>query len=234
MASRVHSSTGPVARRRARRVRPAPAGRLNRGRVLDEALALLDRDGPERFSVRRLAEQLGVTPMAVYNHVASKRDLLQGIADAVIERVKYPSPQGDWRTVVAGCFRTLRRACLAHPGVIPVIESADVLPTAVFRPMEITVGALQRAGFRSQDALHAYFLLTTFTIGQVSYQAKGWGRGVDPRSAVSDGRIVAPSFPALVQATARGPWDFDKAFEFGLWTILAGLKAQAAKRRLTR
>jgi AcrR family transcriptional regulator len=212
-----------------RQLRPPPSSRdsLSRTRVLKEALALLDREGAHRFSIRRLAEHLGVTPMAVYNHVTSKDDLLQGIANAVIEEVKYPSPVGDWQKVVRLCFRALRRACLAHPGAVPLIESAEALPPAVFQPMEITLTVLQRAGFTPDDALRAHFLLTTFTLGQVSYQIKGWGRGIDPATAMKEGRIAAATFPAIAHAASLKNWDFDKSFEFGLSTILAGLAASA-------
>jgi TetR/AcrR family transcriptional regulator, tetracycline repressor protein len=204
--------------------RPASSPRtLSRSRVLKEALTLLDREGAERFSIRRLAEHLGVTPMAVYNHVSSKGDLFHGIADAVIEEIKYPSPAGDWRKVIRSCFRALRRACLAHPGAVPLIESAEVLPPAVFQPMETTLTALQAAGFSPGDALRAYFLLTTFTLGQISYQIKGWGGGVDVATAIKAGRIAPETFPAIGRGASLTNWNFDKSFEFGLSIILAGL-----------
>jgi TetR/AcrR family transcriptional regulator, tetracycline repressor protein len=214
-----------------RQLRPPSPARdtLSRPRVVKEALALLDREGAHGFSIRRLAEHLGVTPMAVYNHVASRDDLLQGIASAVIEEVKYPSPAGDWRKVIRLCYRALRRACLAHPGAVPLIESADALPLAVFQPMEITLTVLQRAGFTSGDALRAHFLLTTFTLGQVSYQIKGWGRGVDAATAMREGRIAADSFPAIAHTASLENWDFDRSFEFGISTILAGLAASVRR-----
>jgi TetR/AcrR family tetracycline transcriptional repressor len=142
---------------------------LTRRFLIEQALILLDREGLERFSMRRLAEQLGVTPMALYNHASSKQDLLQGVADAVIEQVQYPPEQDDWREAIRGCFRALRHTCLAHPGAVPLVESAKVLPAATFRPMEVTLSALQRAGFSPEDAMRAYSLLTTFTLGQASY-----------------------------------------------------------------
>jgi AcrR family transcriptional regulator len=217
------------------RVRKSPAravvrSSLSREHVINEALVLLDRDGASQFSLRRLADHLGVTPMALYNHVSSKRELLQAIADTVVSDVEYGPVRGDWEKVVAECFRTLRTACLAHPGAISVIESADVLPAAVFRPMEITLTALERAGFTAEDALRAYSVLMTFTVGQVSYQIKGWARGVDPTAAANEGRISRRGFPAVIDAAAHRPWDFDKAFEFGLSTILAGLKARSRRR----
>jgi TetR/AcrR family tetracycline transcriptional repressor len=204
-----------------------------------EALAMLDREGQQRFSVRRLAGRLGVTPMAVYNHVSGKRDLLQAVADAVVDGIDYGEARGNWRQTIAACFRTLRAACLAHPGAVALIESADELPPGIFRPMEITVSALRGAGLGPRDALRAYFVLTTFTLGQVRYQTQGWARGVDADAAVREGRIDRRSFPTVVGANPPRPWDFDRAFEFGVSVILDGLESQigrtgAARRSASR
>lgn len=207
---------------------------LNRDRVVREALALLDRDGLERFSLRRLADRLGVTPMAVYNHVSSKRALLQAVANTVVTDVDYSRVRGEWQKILAACFRTLRAACLAHPAAFPLVESADVLPAAVFRPMEITLSALEGAGLAAEDALRSYSLLTAFTLGQVSYQIKGWSRGVDAATAASEGRISRQTFPAVIQAIERAPWNFDQAFEFGLAVILAGLEQKVARAATAR
>jgi TetR/AcrR family tetracycline transcriptional repressor len=199
---------------------------LSRDRIVTEALAMLDREGLERFSVRRLADRLGVTPMAVYNHVRDKRDLLQAVADAVVGQIDYRAVRGDWRRVVASCFRTLRRTCLAHPGAVALVESAEMLPESIFRPMEMTVAALRAAGLGRKDAVRAYFVLTTFTIGQVGYQIRGWARGVDPTAAVREGRITRRTFPEVTGARVPAAWNFDSAFEFGLSVIIAGLDAK--------
>jgi TetR/AcrR family transcriptional regulator, tetracycline repressor protein len=223
--TRVKRRRRPQRRRSAAR-RSAVRATLSREALIKEALVLLDREGPSRFSLRRLADRLGVTPMALYNHVSSKDELLQAIADAVVSGVEYRPVRGHWPRVVAECFRTLRSACLAHPGAVALVESAEVLPAAVFRPMEITLASLERAGFTADDALRAYSVLTTFTLGQVSYQIRGWARGVDPTAAVDDGRISRRRFPAVVDAAAHKSWDFEQAFEFGLSIILAGLNAR--------
>jgi AcrR family transcriptional regulator len=199
---------------------------LNRERVVKVALEMLDRDGVERFSLRRLAEHLGVTPMALYNHVSSKHALLRAVAEYVVAGAKYRAVRGDWRAAIRDCFRTLRRTCLAHPGAVPLIESAEALPQSIFRPMEITLTALQTAGLSSRDALRAYFLLTTFTLGQASYQIRGWARGVDPGAAIRDDRLERDVFPSVVHAVSSKPWDFDASFEFGLSVIIAGLGGQ--------
>jgi TetR/AcrR family tetracycline transcriptional repressor len=199
---------------------------LSRAVVLGEALALIDRDGLEQFSIRRLAERLGVTPMALYNHVNSKRDLLQAVAGQVVIEAQCRIRDGDWRRVVHACFRSIRKACLAHPAAIPLVESADQLPASVFRPMEITLRALQAAGLGQEDAVRAYFLLMTFTLGQMKYQLKGWSRAVDRSAALQNGRISAEQFPAVAQATTGEHWNFEKFFEFGVSIILAGLDSR--------
>ena len=203
---------------------------LTRDRVLSEALVLLDRDGLEALNMRGLAKHLGVTPMALYNHVSNKEDLLHGIAATVIEQLRFEYDEPDWQEQIRACFRDLRQACLAHPGLVRLVETAEVLPASIFRPMELTLAALQRASIGPEDALRAYFLLTNFTIGQVSYQIRGPFRGVDPTEAIRQGRLSAVTFPASAAAAepaALRGWDFEAAFEFGLTVILSGLTCVA-------
>jgi TetR/AcrR family tetracycline transcriptional repressor len=220
---RKHRSASQRARASANRT--VKSTTLGRSTVVREALELIDRDGVDRFSIRRLADRLGVTPMALYNHVSSKRDLLQAVAEQVVTEAKYHTRDGDWKKVARGCFRAIRKACLAHPGAVVLVESAEQLPATVFKPMELTLSALQTAGFQREDALRAYFVLMTFTLGQMKTQLKGWSGGVDRTAALRDGRISEADFPAVVQARTER-WDFDKFFEFGLSIILAGLEAR--------
>ncbi|WP_162299262.1 TetR/AcrR family transcriptional regulator [Microvirga ossetica] len=197
---------------------------------MSDALTLLDRDGLEALNMRGLAKHLGVTPMALYNHVSNKEDLLHGIAATVIDQLQFECDSDDWWEQIRACFRELRQACLAHPGLVRLVETAEVLPASIFRPMELTLAALQRAGIGPEDALRAYFLLTNFTIGQVSYQIRGPFRGVDPTEAMRHGRLPAVTFPAsaaAVEPAALRGWDFEAAFEFGLTVILSGLTCVA-------
>jgi AcrR family transcriptional regulator len=202
--------------------------------VARAGLALLDRDGLARFSVRRLADDLGVTPMALYNHVKSKSDLLEAVAEEVLAEAEYQPASDDWREIVAGCFRALRATCLAHPSAAPLIQTAAHLPSDVFRPMELVVSALQAAGLRPESAARAYFVLMTFTLGQVRHQARGWSHGVDPNAALWEGRLDRADFPAVTQAITSKTWDFDEFFEFGLALILTGLEAQLRADRAAR
>src|SRR3712207_194702 len=112
---------------------------LSRERVLAEALVLLDREGLEAMTMRGIADHLGVSPMALYNHVSSKKDLLQGIAEHLVGQIEFSCDHPDWRERIRTCFRRLREACLAHPSAVRLMESLEAAPPAVFRPMEITL-----------------------------------------------------------------------------------------------
>lgn len=200
---------------------------LTRSHVLATALTMVDENGPAAFSMRRLAKRLGVTPMALYNHVRSKEDLLQAVAALVVDGVVW-AEYDDWRVQIRDCFRALRQACLAHPGAMPLIEAADELPVSIFRPMELTISALRRAGLDFVDALRVYHLLTTFTLGQIAYQTRGWSRGVDAAAVGRSMRLDPAFFPNVSRVTDLPEWDFEASFEFGLSVILNGVAARAA------
>ncbi|HEY1604770.1 MAG TPA: TetR/AcrR family transcriptional regulator [Allosphingosinicella sp.] len=213
-----------ISSRKSARVR-ARRGALTRDQVLAQALILLDRDGVAALSMRRLAEHLQVSPMALYNHVADKQDLLQGVARRILDRMSFPIDDPDWRQRIRACFRELRNTCLKHPGVVRLLETIDDPPLSVFRPMEITLAALKETALDREDAVRAYFLLMNFVLGQVSYEARGPFKGLDPAETVKSGRLESTGFTHIEHAVPLERWDFERAFEFGLSTILAGLSS---------
>ena len=92
-----------------------PRGALTRAHVLAQALVLLDRDGIDAFSMRRLAEHLKVSPMALYNHAADKNDILQGVAQNILGQMSFADKDPDWRERIKICFREIRNVYLKHP-----------------------------------------------------------------------------------------------------------------------
>src|SRR6476660_2854518 len=87
---------------------------LSRDRVLDAAVGLADEAGIESLSMRRLAQELGVVPMALYKHVASKDELLDGMVDAIVAEIDPPVRDADWRHAVRQRVLSARRALLRH------------------------------------------------------------------------------------------------------------------------
>lgn len=204
--------------------RGARARTLSQARIVDAALAMIDRDGVEAFSMRALAADLGVTPMALYNHIGGKLELLRGVAGQVLAEVDFDNGAKDWRERVAGCFRALRAACLRHPGAARLLEVDGVAPAAVFAPMQVAATALTGAGLSAADALRAYFTLIAYTLGQAGYQSRGPVAALEPGPAAGAGRLDEQLVQVLGPALEKD-WDFDTAFEFGLKLTLDGVQA---------
>ena len=203
---------------------------LNRARVLSEALALADREGPEALTMRGLADHLGVSPMALYNHVSSKKDLVQGLADHLVNQVDFSCDGLGWADRIRACFRRLRDTCLAHPSAIRLMETVEVAPVSVFRPMEITLAALAEAGISPADAVKGYCLLIGFTMGQVTYEIRGPFQSLDAGEALRRRRITGGDFANIERSVSLEGWDFNASFEFGLSVVLAGLQELALKQ----
>lgn len=210
-----------------RKPKRSSRGTLTRQHVLSQGLKLLDRDGLQALTMRSLAAYLGVSPMALYNHVEDKEDLLQGIARHLLDGTQFSSASPDWRERIGACFRVLRNLCLAHPDAVRLMETIAVAPLAVFSPMEITLAALENVVKSGEDALCAYFLLINFTLGQVSYETRGPIKSLEVREALEKETLKDAGFPHIERAASQQSWDFTRAFEFGLSIILAGLDAQS-------
>ena len=204
--------------------RAAYARTLSRTRIVEAALIMIDRDDVDAFSMRALAADLGVTPMALYNHVGGKLELLRGVAGQVLARVDFDNGAQDWRERVAGCFRALRGACLRHPGAARLLEVDGVAPAAVFAPMEVAVAALTAAGLTPVDALRTYFALVSFTLGQASYETRGPVVALEPAAAATQGKLTGDLSDLVVRALGD-EWDFEASFEFGLATFLDGIES---------
>ena len=126
---------------------------LNRDRVLRAAVTLADEVGIAGLSMRRLAEQLRVVPMALYKHVADKDELLDGMVDVVVAEFDPPDPALDWKDGVRQRVLSARRAVLRHPWARQAIESRTRRTPAVLGYMDSVAGTLRTGGF-SIDLTH--------------------------------------------------------------------------------
>ncbi len=126
---------------------------LNRERVLRAAVALADDGGAEALSMRRLAQDLGVVPMALYKHVANKDELLDGVVDVVVAEIDPPIGGADWKAAVRQRILSARRVLLRHRWAAQVIESRRAPTPAVLAYLDSMIG-LFRAGGLSVDLTH--------------------------------------------------------------------------------
>lgn len=212
--------------------RPQRASRdLTRDKVIKAGLSLIDREGSDAITMRRLADAAGVTPMALYNHVSSKKDLLRAVAEHVLAQAEFDGHHGDWREQIRFCFRALRGICLRHPGLPRLLETANVAPAAVFAPMEVALRALRQAGLDNLDSLRTYFTLVSFTLGQASYESRGPFPDLEPSEKIRSERIAGHGYSTVERLEIPGNWDFEAAFEFGLGLVLAGVEVTAQSTR---
>jgi AcrR family transcriptional regulator len=138
--------------------------RLSRPLVLQTAVALADEDGFDGFSMRRLAQQLGVVPMALYKHVANKDELLDGMVDVVFGEIESPSIDDDWRAAMRRRAISTRDALKRHSWAIGLMETRNPGP-ANLQNHNAVMGCLREAGFSFQNAIHAYSVQDAYIYG---------------------------------------------------------------------
>jgi AcrR family transcriptional regulator len=149
------------------------SGKITRDVVLAAALEIIDRDGAEGLSMRRLARALDRDPMILYRHAPNKAALLDGVAEIVLTQLKVDADDPDWAAQLRAVARDYRALALAHPHVVPLLVTRPLAtplglrPRGTLRPLEDVLTLLTRAGFSGPDALHVYRALFGFLHGHV-------------------------------------------------------------------
>jgi AcrR family transcriptional regulator len=207
---------------------------LTRRRILETALALVDADGLEALSMRRLGAALGVEAMSIYHHVPGKAALLDGLVATVLAQLPLPeaTPTG-WEDAVRQGFSDFRRLLLAHPALFGAIASRPPTESESLAPVARAFAILEAAGFDRRDATTAWDTLLAYTFGFVQCEISGVGeatRGAPMLALLEEHRD--PEFSALRAANqVADPWDADAEFSRGLEVVLTGLRACLAPTR---
>jgi TetR/AcrR family tetracycline transcriptional repressor len=201
-------------------------GDLSRDKLIAAAIELIDEGGADALTMRALADAVGVTPMALYNHFSSKRDLLAAVAEHIISGAQFDGQHADWREQIHHCFGVVRDLCLQHPGLPGLLEQEGAAPGAAFAPMEVTLRALQSQGMNELDSVRTFFLLSGFTLSQASYQARPIP-ALEPSEKVRTERVAGRGYGAVERLEMSPTWDFDGSFAFGISIILNGVEATA-------
>lgn len=204
---------------------------LSRRRILQTALELVDREGLEALSMRRLGAELGVEAMSLYNHVSDKQALLDGIAELLLEEVVIPAPdpqhwEDAWREV--GC--SYRRMGHRHPRAFPLVALRWSRTDGVLRRTVEALQILLAAGLPTTTALKAFAASESFTRGFVLEEL---GLSVERAKHEAQGRFVPeePEADPAIDALRRYALDRDTnaEFEFGVELLLAGLREMIAR-----
>jgi AcrR family transcriptional regulator len=171
--------------------RTAPRrGSLTRERVLRAAIALVDEDGIDSLTMRGLGRALGVEAMSLYNHVANKDDLLDGMVDVVVGDIVVPPSGTDWRTAMRARCISAHEMLLAHPWAAMQITSRYSIGPGMTRYLDATLGRLREGGFSIEGALDAWNTLDSHL--DPRRPGAETGRGVRSASSAASGSTRTP------------------------------------------
>ncbi|MFE2275774.1 TetR/AcrR family transcriptional regulator [Streptomyces sp. NPDC059454] len=209
---------------------------LSRARVLSAAVALADEGGADALSMRKLAQVLGVVPMALYKHVANKNELLDGMIDVLVGEIDPPAEDTDWKTAVRLRVLSARRMLLRHPWASGVIEArmkARAAPTpAVMAYLDSMIGIFRGGGFPLDLVHHAMHVMGSRLLG-FSQELFHDSPGREPDPDAPSPEEMAARYPHITELAMAVVHDEESVvgsgcddqyeFEFALDLTLDGL-----------
>jgi AcrR family transcriptional regulator len=213
-------------RRKRRGTRP----QLDRDQVVAAALAIIDAEGVDALSLRRLADDLRVTPMSLYWHVRDKAQLLELVGHAVLAEIEVPPSVGDWRDQIRDIHRNMLAGFLRHPNTGEILVGRARYGPGGLVLFERILAILLGAGFSPQAAFDAYQALYLFTLGAMATS----GRTPEFRAAQQQGLLYMRSlpverFPSIRSVvTVIGRRSLEEQFEIGLDVQIEGIAARLA------
>ena len=200
-------------------------GKITREVVLAAALELIDRDGAEGLSMRRLARALNRDPMVLYRHAPNKAALVDGVAEIVLAQLTVDPAAPDWAAQLRIIARDYRRLALAHPHVVPLLVTRPLATPLGLRPRG-TLRPLEDV-FSGPDALHIYRALFGFLHGHVLNELQELIENPDETDdllRLGMHRLPIGEFPLLRSlASVLASYNGAAELERGLDILLAGL-----------
>lgn len=218
----------------------SPKPRLSREIVLAKALELVDAEGLDALTMRRLGQQLGRDPMSLYRYAENRAALLDGVAELVLDELSIQPDDPDWKAQLSILAHELRRLALQHPNVVPLLVTRPLStplgmrPLGTLRPLEQILSLLVAAGFAPTDALHVYRAYYGFLYGHILNELQEYV--VDPEEnevllRLGLHRLPAKEFPKLrALAPALAEYDGSAELDQGLGILLSGLEAQLSRQ----
>jgi len=205
----------------------APRTPLSKERILRAAIELADAEGVEALSMRRLAKELGVEAMSLYNHVANKGEILGGIIDLVAGEFDLPADESDWRIAMRRNAISARDVLLRHRWATSIWMSQGGGP-ARLRNGDWMLRTLREAGFSQDLIYHAFHILESYVLGYTLQQLNFPYKGEELAGLAANflEQIPAEDYPDLVEHIHQHLEPHEEGaggFEMGLDLILDGL-----------
>jgi TetR/AcrR family tetracycline transcriptional repressor len=219
----------------------ATKGDLSRDAIVERALTVMDTEGPDAVTIRRIAQEFGVTPMALYWHVANKDELLDAMGDALLAGVAPPPATGSWSVQLRGVVENLITQLAQHPAAAELVFPRILVTEPGLRLTEFTLGLLEDAGFSREQAadlarmgLQTAMMLVTQLPGSESQAAQA-----ERDALLAEKRAHVENLPADVYPHVRAAAvaltdceDEPAYYGFGVDLYIEG--AQALMRKVKR
>jgi TetR/AcrR family transcriptional regulator, tetracycline repressor protein len=205
---------------------------LSRGPVLEAARRIVEAEGVDRLTMRRLAAELGVMPNALYTYFPHKEALLDALVDDLLAGIDagYPD-EGDWREGLVRVMDSSRRLLLAHPQLVSVFISRPGIGPNAVRLGEVTLELLRRGGLDGERAAEALRVLLVYSLGFAAFQAprvQGNAGGRSARTEATFAGLPEDRFPAMHRLAGHlAAPTTDRQFHTGLGWLLDGIASQA-------
>ena len=193
--------------------------------IVAAAIRLLDRDGADAFTMRRLGAELGVDPMAVYYHLSNKASVFDAVVAAIWARTALETAAhgASWRAIAGDIARALRRELRAHPRLVPILATRPAVTPNLLRLTDQALGRLTEGGLTPVSAMQLLDCLVGYTVGKVQQEVREPIGGVGTPPEEVYGAITQETHPNLAAAMAGGyDWDPDGEFESGLQALIDG------------
>jgi AcrR family transcriptional regulator len=198
--------------------------------VLRAAVAFADESGIGSLSMRKLGEVLGVEAMSLYNHVANKSELLDGMVDVVFGEIDLPGGESDWRSAMRQRAISARTVLSRHRWAIGLMESRTTPGPATLRHHDAVIGSLRGGGFSVAMAAHAFSVLDSYIYGFALQEANlpfDTGEETAELAQAILAQFPADEYPHLTELTVehvlQPGYDYGNEYAFGLDLILDGL-----------
>ena len=216
------SSSRP--RRRTRVVRPP----LDRRQIATAGLQIVDEEGADALSLRRLAEELGVAPMSIYWHVKDKAELLEVIGHQVFAEIEIPPARGDWRDQLRDVHRAMLAGVLRHPNTTDILIGRARYGPGGLALFERILSILLEAGFSPESAFDAYTSLYLFTLGFTATAGRSPAfREIQRQGVLYMGTLPEDQYPSIrTVVPVIGRRSLDEQFELCLDVVIEGIGAR--------
>ena len=213
--------------------------RLTKELVLSAALELVDAEGLDALTMRRLGQVLGRDPMSLYRYAENRAALLDGVSELVLNELAIFPADPDWKAQLRRIAHDLRLLALRHPNVVPLLVTRPLStplglrPLGTVRPLEQILALLSDAGFAPADALHVYRAYYGFLYGHILNELQEYI--VDPEEneallRLGLHRLPAKDFPRLrALAPVLADYDGEAELDQGITILLSGLETQLSR-----